>query len=92
MTKRLAKYGDLAVDGRPTLTLDSRSLLEIVLEVDPQNYLIPAHIWTPWFGVLGSKTGFDSIEEAYGDLASHIFAVETGLSADPETRAGIKPV
>ena len=84
VTKRLEKYGDLAADGRPTLKLDSRSLLEIVLEVNPLNYLIPAHIWTPWFGVLGSKTGFDSIEEAYGDLAGHIFAVETGLSADPE--------
>ena len=80
---RLGKIGNIASDGRPILGLDSRHLLEITLESGPDAYLIPAHIWTPWFAVLGSKSGFDSIEECYGDLSDHIFAVETGLSSDP---------
>ena len=80
---RLGKIGNIASDGRPILGLDSRHLLEITLESGPGAYLVPAHVWTPWFAALGSKSGFDSIEECYGDLAEHIFAVETGLSSDP---------
>lgn len=80
---RLEKIGNIRSDGRPILGLDSRDLLEIVLEEDEDACLIPAHIWTPWFSALGSKSGFDSIEECYGDLSEHIFAVETGLSSDP---------
>lgn len=80
---RLSRIGNLNADGRPILGLDSRDLLEITLEAGEGAYLIPAHIWTPWFAVLGSKSGFDSIEECYGDLANHIFALETGLSSDP---------
>ena len=80
----LGRIGNIASDGRPVLGLDSRDLLEIALESGPDSYLVPAHIWTPWFAALGSKSGFDSIEACYGDLASHIFAVETGLSSDPE--------
>ncbi len=80
---KLARIGNLEADGRPILGLDSRNLLEIVLEAGEGCYLVPAHIWTPWFAVLGSKSGFDSIEACYGDLAQHIFALETGLSADP---------
>lgn len=80
---RLSRIGNLASDGRPILGLDSRHLLEIVLESSPQSYLIPAHIWTPWFAVLGSKSGFDRVEDCYGDLTKHIFALETGLSSDP---------
>jgi ATP-dependent DNA helicase UvrD/PcrA len=83
MVARLARIGNLASDGRPILGLDSRNLLEIVLESGSGSYLVPAHIWTPWFAVLGSKSGFDAVEECYGDLAGHIFAVETGLSSDP---------
>src|SRR5579883_1602420 len=79
----LARIGNIASDGRPILGLDSRHLLEIALESGPHSYLVPAHIWTPWFAALGSQSGFDSIEECYGDLAGHIFAVETGLSSDP---------
>ncbi|MFI4988543.1 MAG: UvrD-helicase domain-containing protein, partial [Alphaproteobacteria bacterium] len=79
----LARIGNIASDGRPILGLDSRHLLEIVLEAGSGAYLVPAHIWTPWFAVLGSQSGFDSIVECYGDLADHIFAVETGLSSDP---------
>ena len=79
----LGKIGNLKSDGRPILGLDSRHLLEITLESDPGSYLVPAHIWTPWFAAMGSKSGFDSIDDCYGDLAPHIFAVETGLSSDP---------
>ncbi len=81
--ERLGAIGNISSDGRPILGLDSRHLLEIALESGPDAYLVPAHVWTPWFAVLGSKSGFDSVEECYGDLASHIFAVETGLSSDP---------
>ena len=84
INRKLDRIGNIKSDGRPILGLDSRHLLEIVLEAGEGCYLVPAHIWTPWFAVLGSKSGFDSIEECYGDLAEHIFAVETGLSADPE--------
>ena len=79
----LARIGNIASDGRPILGLDSRDLLEITLESDPGSYLVPAHMWTPWFAVLGSQSGFDTIEECYGDLTPHIFAAETGLSSDP---------
>ncbi|KGM34037.1 UvrD-helicase domain-containing protein [Inquilinus limosus] len=79
----LARIGNIASDGRPILGLDSRDLLEITLASGPGAYLVPAHIWTPWFAALGSQSGFDSIAECYGDLADHIFAVETGLSSDP---------
>ncbi len=80
---RLARIGNIEADGRPILGLDSRDLLEILLETDPQGVLIPAHIWTPWFSLLGSKSGFDSVEECFEDLTPHIFALETGLSSDP---------
>jgi uncharacterized protein (TIGR00375 family) len=81
---RLGRIGNLGADGRPILGLDSRDLLEITLEASPDGYLVPAHIWTPWFSALGSKSGFDAIADCYADLADHIFAVETGLSSDPE--------
>ncbi len=80
---RLAAIGNLDSDGRPILGLDARDLLEITLETDPLAFLIPAHIWTPWFSMLGSKSGFDSLAECFGDLAGEVFAVETGLSSDP---------
>jgi DNA helicase-2/ATP-dependent DNA helicase PcrA len=83
MSARLARIGNIASDGRPILGLDSRDLLEIALESGPDAYLVPAHIWTPWFAALGSQSGFDSIADCYGDLAENIFAVETGLSSDP---------
>ena len=82
--QKLDAIGNINSDGRPILGLDSRNLLETVLDSGEHAYIIPAHIWTPWFSVLGSKSGFDSIEDCYGDLSEHIFAVETGLSSDPE--------
>ena len=82
-TARLLRIGNLASDGRPILGLDSRDLLEVTLESGDGAYLVPAHAWTPWFSPLGSKSGFDAIEDCYADLAGHVFALETGLSADP---------
>jgi uncharacterized protein (TIGR00375 family) len=76
--------GNLGSDGRPIIGLDSRDLLEVTLEASPDGFLVPAHIWTPWFSALGSKSGFDAIADCYADLAGHIRAVETGLSSDPE--------
>lgn len=84
INRRLAQIGNIHSDGRPILGLDSRDLLEIVLEEAQEGFLVPAHIWTPWFSVFGSRSGFDSIEECFGDLSDHIFALETGLSSDPE--------
>lgn len=83
MVAKLARIGNLASDGRPILGLNSRDLLEICLSSGDGCHLIPAHIWTPWFSVFGSKSGFDVFDECYGDLSGHIFAVETGLSSDP---------
>lgn len=83
ISRRLALIGNINSDGRPILGLDSHDLLEIILECSPDAVLIPAHIWTPWFALFGSRSGFDRIEDCYGDLTSHIFALETGLSSDP---------
>ncbi|GAB6036504.1 hypothetical protein JCM15519_10630 [Fundidesulfovibrio butyratiphilus] len=84
LNAKLERVGNLQSDGRPILGLDSRHLLEMVLETDPLAFLVPAHIWTPWFSLFGSKSGFDSIEECFGPLSNEIFALETGLSSDPE--------
>lgn len=83
ISERLAGIGNLHSDGRPILGLDSRDLLEIVLETAPEAVLIPAHVWTPWFALFGSKSGFDRLEDCFADLSEHIFALETGLSSDP---------
>jgi len=82
-TVSLARIGNVTADGRPILGLDSRDLLEITLESSPAAYLVPAHVWTPWFSVLDSKSGFDAVQDCYADLAPHVFALETGLSSDP---------
>ncbi|MFO7801787.1 MAG: UvrD-helicase domain-containing protein [Desulfovermiculus sp.] len=82
--RRLGQVGNLQSDGRPILGLDSRDLLEMVLETDPLGFVIPAHIWTPWFSLFGSKSGFNRLSDCYRDLSSHIFALETGLSSDPD--------
>jgi len=81
----LATYGNLGSDGRPILTgMDSAELLEGLSSISRDIVLIPAHVFTPWFGVFGSKSGFDSLEECYQDQAGKVFALETGLSSDPE--------
>jgi DNA helicase-2/ATP-dependent DNA helicase PcrA len=83
LNDRLGRSGNLTEDGRPTLAMDASELLQATLDSGDGAYLVPAHVWTPWVGVLSATTGFDSIEACYGELARHIFAVETGLSADP---------
>lgn len=80
---QLSWVGNLASDGRPILGLDSEELAKIVFNINPQAVVAPAHCWTPWFSLFGSMSGFDSIEECFGDYAKYIFAVETGLSSDP---------
>lgn len=80
---RLAAIGNIESDGRPILRLDCRNLLEILLEAAPEGFLVPAHIWTPWFSLFGSRSGFDSVAECFDDLSDQIFALETGLSSDP---------
>lgn len=83
MAQRLEKIGNIHSDGRPILGLDSHDLLEMMLDVCPEGILIPTHIWTPHFSVLGAKSGFDSVEECFEELAPYIHALETGLSSDP---------
>lgn len=74
---------NLKADGRPIMGLSGKQILEILLDIDPRSMLIPAHAWTPWFAVFGSKSGYDSLEECFEDLTPHIRAIETGLSSDP---------
>lgn len=81
----LEKTGaNLRSDGRPIMGVKCPDLVKIVLEADPRNVIIPAHAWTPHFGLFGSLSGFDSVQEAFGDQAGNIFAIETGLSSDPK--------
>ncbi|HRN96545.1 MAG TPA: endonuclease Q family protein [Candidatus Levybacteria bacterium] len=74
---------NLTSDGRPILGISLRNLCELLLSVDPRIVIIPAHAWTPWFGVYGSKSGYDSLSDAFGEYETHIFAIESGLSSDP---------
>jgi len=80
---RLRKYGDLDVDGRPTLDMTAAHLVEEVMAVSDMNEVIPAHVWTPWFSLFGAFSGFDTVEACYEDMTSRIHALETGLSSDP---------
>ena len=79
----MAARGKLESDGRPALHLSPRDLVWTLMDIDERCLVVPAHAWTPWFGVFGSRSGFDSLEECFGDAAGHIYAVETGLSSDP---------
>jgi DNA helicase II / ATP-dependent DNA helicase PcrA len=83
LVKIINPKAKLASDGRPILGMSCRDFAKACLEADEKIMIIPAHIWTPWFGLLGSKSGFDSIEEAFEDQADRVLAYETGLSADP---------
>lgn len=81
---QLDRIGNLKSDGRPILGLDAKELLKIVLNISPDCLIVPAHIWTPWFSLFGSKSGFNLIEECFDDYSKYIYAVETGLSSDPK--------
>ncbi|OIO20721.1 DNA helicase UvrD [Candidatus Micrarchaeota archaeon CG11_big_fil_rev_8_21_14_0_20_47_5] len=84
INEQLAKRGNLLADGRPTFGMEASELVEIVMQISQKNMVIPAHVWTPWFSVFGSNSGFDSIKECYEDMEMHIHALETGLSSDPK--------
>ena len=87
----LEKAGcNLKADGRPIIGMDVRDLARICFEVDEKCMIIPAHIWTPWFAMFGSKSGFDNMQECWGEYASKIYAVETGLSSDPQMNWRVK--
>jgi uncharacterized protein (TIGR00375 family) len=79
----LEQHGDLSVDGRPTLDMTAAQLVEKVMQISDENMVFPAHAWTPWFSIFGAFSGFDTVEECYGDMTKHIHALETGLSSDP---------
>jgi uncharacterized protein (TIGR00375 family) len=80
----LSKWGNLEADGRPTFGSRSASeLVELIMEISKDFFIIPAHVWTPWFSLFGANSGFDSVKECYGDMEKHIHALETGLSSDP---------
>ena len=83
INKALGAIGNLASDGRPILGISCIRLAEILFKISPDIMLVPAHIWTPWFSVFGSASGFNSLEEAYGKYTEKITALETGLSSDP---------
>jgi len=84
INKKLGSIGNLYSDGRPILGISAKDLVKVVLDIDSTCLIVPAHAWTPWFSVFGSKSGFNSIAECYEEMTKHIYAIETGLSSDPE--------
>lgn len=82
--KKISIFANLSSDGRPTLGLDIIEVIKIALDINENSVIIPAHIWTPWFSLFGSMSGFDSIDEAFGEYKKYIYGVETGLSSDPK--------
>jgi PHP family Zn ribbon phosphoesterase len=82
--KKLSIYTNLLADGRPTIGMDVKDFIKLVLDINEKGIIIPAHIWTPWFSLFGSMSGFDSIDEAFGEYKKYIYGVETGLSSDPK--------
>jgi len=86
----LSRGANLSSDGRPIVGLTSIQIAELVLSIDPSCLIVPCHIWTPWFSLYGSESGFDSIDECFGSYAKYIYAVETGLSSDPAMNWRIK--
>lgn len=83
INKELAAFGSLSLDGRPMLRMSASGLVKVVRGVEPRSLVIAAHAWTPWFGVFGSRSGFDLLAECYEDQAEHVRVIETGLSSDP---------
>ncbi len=83
MISAFDRLGNIKSDGRPIFGFSAYDLLQIVLDSGPDSVLVPAHAWTPWFSIFGSRSGYDSIEECFGDLSDNIFAIETGLSSNP---------
>ncbi len=92
INRALSRHGRLDYDGRPMFGFDVKDLVKLVMDVSPLCMAVPAHAWTPWYSVFGSKSGFDSIEECFGDQADHIHAIETGLSSDPPMNWRLAPL
>jgi uncharacterized protein (TIGR00375 family) len=84
ISSKLGKLGKLSSDGRPIFTFPAKELVKMILDTSPDCLVVPAHAWTPWFSIFGANSGFDSIDECFGEMSSHIHAIETGLSSDPE--------
>ena len=84
ITNTLQKHGNLSSDGRPILGTHAKDLLKMVMDISEDCLFVPAHAWTPWFSIFGSKSGFDSVEECFDEYSKYIYAIETGLSSDPE--------
>jgi uncharacterized protein (TIGR00375 family) len=84
INERLGKMGRLSADGRPIFGFPVRELVKAIMDISEHCLVIPAHAWTPWFSLFGANSGFDSLEECFGEEAKHIHAIETGLSSDPE--------
>ena len=84
INQRLSFVGNLNADGRPTFGSDAKEILKTLLSVCENCLIVPSHAWTPWFSIFGSRSGFDSIEECFEDYSKYIFAIETGLSSNPE--------
>jgi len=92
LNRKLSKIGNIHSDGRPILGISSKDLLKLCLDTDSRLIYIPAHIWTPWFSIFGSKSGYNSFEEAYDELAGEIKIIETGLSSDPFMNWRVKQI
>ena len=91
INKEMMQRGfNLGSDGRPIIGLSSKNLLQLIMEIDERCFLIPCHVWTPWFGIYGQMSGFESLDEAFEDLAPYVYGIETGLSSDPEMNWSIK--
>ncbi|MFZ5801040.1 MAG: endonuclease Q family protein [Candidatus Omnitrophota bacterium] len=83
INRTLAGLGNLASDGRPILGIDAKEIVRMVMDICPDCFIVPAHVWTPWFSVFGSASGFDKIEDCFEEQTKHIHCLETGLSSDP---------
>lgn len=84
LNDRLVSIGNISSDGRPILGISAKDLADLILNINDECLIVPAHAWTPWFSIFGSNSGFDSIKECYEELAPYIYSIETGLSSDPE--------
>ncbi|MCJ7459121.1 MAG: endonuclease Q family protein, partial [candidate division Zixibacteria bacterium] len=84
INKKLANLGKLEADGRPVFTFPAKDLARLILGISQECLIIPAHAWTPWFSIFGANSGFDSIEECFGEYSKYIYSIETGLSSDPQ--------
>jgi uncharacterized protein (TIGR00375 family) len=84
INKKLANLGKLESDGRPVFTFSAKDLARLILGISQECLIIPAHAWTPWFSIFGANSGFDSIEECFGEYSKYIYSIETGLSSDPQ--------